>query len=350
LEGGRWYGTRSAIFGNNVPERVTICEVGCRDGLQNEKMLVPTDIKVELIQRLGMSGLRTIEATSFVSPRWVPQMSDNFEIMSQLDTSQARFPVLVPNKQGLLSALEAGTKAIAFFTAASETFCQKNMNCTYEDSLARFRECLRHIPDDVHVRGYVSCVLGCPYEHGVSYERVAEVCQDLVDLGCHEISLGDTIGIGTAGETALMLEEVLKKIPKEMLAVHFHDTYGQALSNILVSLQMGIGTVDSSVSGLGGCPYAPAASGNVATEDVVYMLHGMGIETGIDLDMLVQTGEWISSILGRPTGSKVSLARSPTHGRDYGSCVRNFFLKTPSKDGQSSTYSVRQIKDRLYEK
>ena len=228
------------VFGSKVPSKVTICEVGCRDGLQNEKTVVPTDVKVELIHRLRDSGLEVIEATSFVSPKWVPQMADSRDVLESLDQSEkrTRYPVLVPNQIGFKNAISSGAKAVAFFTAASETFCKKNMNCTYDESIARYEACLADIPEDVHVRGYISCVLGCPYEGHIEPKVVGKVAKQLMGMGCHEISLGDTIGVGTAGATVDMLEEVLQHVSPDKVAVHFHDTYGQALANILASLQV----------------------------------------------------------------------------------------------------------------
>ncbi|KAL6530571.1 hypothetical protein OROMI_028460 [Orobanche minor] len=294
----------------SIPKFVKIVEVGPRDGLQNEKEIVPTNVKVELIKMLVSSGLPVVEATSFVSPKWVPQLADAKDVMSAIQgIGHSRFPVLIPNVKGFEAAMTAGAKEVAVFAAASESFSQSNINCSIEDSLARYRDVAlaaknRAIP----VRGYISCVVGCPVEGTVPPSKVAYVAEQLYNMGCDEISLGDTIGIGTPGTVIPMLEAVLKVVPVEKLAVHFHDTYGQALSNILLSLQMGVGTVDSSISGLGGCPYAKGASGNVATEDVVYMLDGMGVETNVDLVKLVLAGDYISKHLGRPSGSKAAIA------------------------------------------
>ena len=317
---------------SGLPAAVKIVEVGPRDGLQNEPGVVPTDVKVRLISMLREAGLRVIEATSFVSPKWVPQMGDNAEVLRSVvaehalldeadndaggtaDCAAARwersYPVLTPNMKGYEAAVAAGAMEVAVFGAASEAFSRKNINCSIEESLARFAPvCEAASNDGVRVRGYVSCVLGCPYQGAVAPEDVAKVAQAMRDLGCYEISLGDTIGIGTPGSTAEMLRAVLDVVPVDALAVHFHDTYGQALANVLVALQHGIHVVDSSVAGLGGCPYARGASGNVSTDDLVYMLHGMGILTGVDLDKLSAAGDYISDVLHKQTGSKVALAR-----------------------------------------
>ena len=295
----------------NLPQRVRIVEVGPRDGLQNEKQIVSTDTKVELIARLGAAGLPAIEATSFVSPKWVPQMGDNAEVMARIARLPGvNYPVLTPNLKGFEAALAAGAKEVAVFGAASESFSQKNINCSIAESLDRFVPVVEAAKAaGVRVRGYVSCVLGCPYEGEVAPEAVASVAATLFDMGCYEVSLGDTIGTGTPGKTRRMLDAVARRVPIDKLAGHYHDTYGQALVNIYASLQAGVATFDASVAGLGGCPYAAGASGNVATEDVVYMLDGLGVETGIRLDALVETSAWICERLGRSNGSKVSLAR-----------------------------------------
>ena len=295
----------------NLPQRVRIVEVGPRDGLQNEKQIVSTDTKVELIARLGVAGLPAIEATSFVSPKWVPQMGDNAEVMARIARLPGvDYPVLTPNLKGFEAALAAGAKEVAVFGAASESFSQKNINCSIAESLDRFVPVVEAArAAGVRVRGYVSCVLGCPYEGEVAPEAVAGVAATLFDMGCYEVSLGDTIGTGTPGKTRRMLDAVARRVPIDRLAGHYHDTYGQALVNIYASLQAGVATFDASVAGLGGCPYAAGASGNVATEDVVYMLDGLGVETGIRLDALVETSAWICERLGRSNGSKVSLAR-----------------------------------------
>jgi len=293
-----------------LPNRVRIVEVGPRDGLQNEKTIVPTAAKIELIDRLSATGLQTIEATSFVSPKWVPQLADAAEVFTGITRKPGvHYPVLVPNEQGYERALSVGADEIAVFTAASEAFNQKNINASIDESIERFRPVLERAKNDgVRVRGYVSTVLGCPYQGAVPVADVVRVAKRLHDLGCYEISLGDTIGVGTPGKAREMLRTVAVEVPMAALAVHFHDTYGQALSNILACLEEGVGVVDSSVSGTGGCPYAKGASGNVASEDVVYMLHGLGIATGIDLDKLVDTGRWLAALLGRNSGSKVTQA------------------------------------------
>lgn len=283
------------------PQHVRIVEVGPRDGLQNEKTIIPTDVKVDFIDRLTNTGLQTVEATSFVSPDYVPQMGDHRQVMERISRKPGvSYPVLTPNMKGFMGALEAKAEEVAVFAAASEAFSKKNLNCDIAKSLERFKPvCEEAQKHGIRVRGYVSCVLGCPYEGYISPEKVLEVSQRLLDMGCYEVSLGDTIGIGTAGSTHVLLDHITKHIPKEQVAVHFHDTYGQALTNIFVALQHGISVVDSSVGGLGGCPFAKGATGNVATEDVVYMLHGLGISTGIDLEQLCQVGEFMSQYLGR---------------------------------------------------
>eukprot|EP00126_Sphaerothecum_destruens_P000243 Sdes_comp10288_c0_seq1m1919 len=301
------------------PNHVKIVEVGPRDGLQNEKKFIPTPVKIQLVQKLLQSGLRVIETTSFVSPKWVPQMADHVEMMrnvSSLQTETHRFPVLVPNLKGLETAIEMGCKEIAIFGAASETFSKTNINCSISESFEKFQKVVEiALRNQIRVRGYISCVIGCPYEGSISGSVVADCVQRLHDLGCYEISLGDTIGVGTPGLVQQLLETVFQKtsIPVSSLAVHFHDTYGQALANILASLQLGISVVDSSVAGLGGCPYAKGASGNVATEDVVYMLEGLGIEHGVNLIELVKVGNFISKHLDRKSQSKVALALSAKH-------------------------------------
>uniref|UniRef100_A0A8B9KKN9 hydroxymethylglutaryl-CoA lyase n=1 Tax=Astyanax mexicanus TaxID=7994 RepID=A0A8B9KKN9_ASTMX len=293
-----------------LPEKVKIVEVGPRDGLQNEKTLVPAEVKIRLIDMLSEAGLPVVEATSFVSPKWVPQMADQEEVMRGIHRKNGvNYPVLTPNLKGYRAAVNAGAKEVAIFGAASELFSKKNINCSVEESLQRFEEVMTAAKQDgIPVRGYVSCVLGCPYEGKVSAAKVAEVAKRLYSMGCYEISLGDTIGVGTPGGMIEMLEAVKKEVPVQALAVHCHDTYGQALANILVALQNGVSVVDSSVSGLGGCPYAQGASGNVATEDVVYMLHGLGIHTGVDLHKLMDAGSYICRSLNRRTSSKVAQA------------------------------------------
>ena len=293
-----------------LPECVTIVEVGARDGLQNEPDIVPTDVKVALIDRLSAAGLPVIEATSFVSARWVPQLSDASDVMGEIvKKEKVRYPVLTPNMKGFDAAMAAGAEEVAVFGAASESFSRKNINCSIDESLERFRPvCAAAAERGVRVRGYVSCVLGCPYEGDIAPAQVARVARDLVALGCAEISLGDTIGVGTPAKARAMVEAVAAEVPIERLAAHFHDTYGQALANLHAVLELGVATIDASVAGLGGCPYAPGAAGNVATEDVVYMLHGLGIGTGVDLAALVEAGWYICDALGRPPASKVSLA------------------------------------------
>lgn len=289
---------------------VRIVEVGPRDGLQNEKAQIATADKIALIDRLSATGLRSIEATSFVSPKWVPQLADAAEVFAGIHRKPGvHYPVLVPNEQGYERARAVGVEEIAVFTAASEAFNQKNINASIDESLARFAPVLaRAKADGVAVRGYVSTVLGCPYQGAVPVADVVRVAKALHAMGCYEISLGDTIGVGTPGKARAMLKAVAAEVPMAALAVHFHDTYGQALSNILACLEEGVAVVDSAVSGTGGCPYAKGASGNVASEDVVYMLHGLGIETGVDLNALAETGRWLAGLLGRETGSKVGKA------------------------------------------
>ncbi|SFK70722.1 hydroxymethylglutaryl-CoA lyase [Lysobacter sp. cf310] len=289
---------------------VRIVEVGPRDGLQNEKAQIATADKIALIDRLSATGLRSIEATSFVSPKWVPQLADAAEVFAGIHRKPGvHYPVLVPNEQGYERARAVGVEEIAVFTAASEAFNQKNINASIDESLARFAPVLaRAKADGVAVRGYVSTVLGCPYQGAVPVADVVRVAKALHAMGCYEVSLGDTIGVGTPGKARAMLKAVAAEVPMAALAVHFHDTYGQALSNILACLEEGVAVVDSAVSGTGGCPYAKGASGNVASEDVVYMLHGLGIETGVDLNALAETGRWLAGLLGRETGSKVGKA------------------------------------------
>lgn len=293
-----------------MTDHVRIVEVGPRDGLQNEKTLVTTADKVELIDRLSRTGLQTIEATSFVSPKWVPQLADATEVFSSIRQAPGiAYPVLVPNEKGYERAREAGVREVAVFTAASEAFNRKNINAGIDESIERFLPVLEQArADGVKVRGYVSTVLGCPYQGEVPLADVVRVAHRLHALGCYEISLGDTIGVGTPHKARDMLKAVAADIPMSALAVHFHDTYGQALANILACLEEGVRVVDASVSGAGGCPYARGASGNVASEDVVYMLHGLGMETGVDLALLGETGRWLAGLLGRETGSRVGKA------------------------------------------
>uniref|UniRef100_J3N5W3 hydroxymethylglutaryl-CoA lyase n=1 Tax=Oryza brachyantha TaxID=4533 RepID=J3N5W3_ORYBR len=294
----------------DLPRVVKIVEVGPRDGLQNEKNTVPTSVKIELIHKLVASGLSVVEATSFVSPKWVPQLADAKDVVEGIrHVPDVRFPVLTPNLRGFEAAVAAGAKEVAVFASASESFSKSNLNCTIKESLVRYRDVITSAKKHgIRLRGYVSCVVGCPVEGAIHPSKVAYVAKELYDMGCSEISLGDTIGVGTPGSVLAMLEAVMSFVSVDKLAVHFHDTYGQALANIMVSLQMGINIVDSSVSGLGGCPYANGATGNVATEDVVYMLHGLGIETNVDLNKLMDAGDYISKHLGRPSGSKTTTA------------------------------------------
>jgi hydroxymethylglutaryl-CoA lyase len=289
---------------------VRIVEVGPRDGLQNEKALVSTADKVELIDRLSATGLLSIEATSFVSPQWVPQLADAADVFTAIRRRPGvAYPVLVPNEKGYDRARAVGVEEVAVFTAASEAFNRTNINASIDESIERFRPVLeRAAADGVKVRGYVSTVLGCPYQGDVPVTDVVRVARQLHALGCYEISLGDTIGVGTPRKAAGMLKAVAAELPMSALAVHFHDTYGQALANILACLDEGVRVVDAAVSGAGGCPYAKGASGNVASEDVVYLLHGQGLRTGVDLDALADTGRWLAARLGRETGSRVGKA------------------------------------------
>jgi hydroxymethylglutaryl-CoA lyase len=291
-----------------MSEFVKVVEVGPRDGLQNEKQLVPAATKIELIQRLASAGLPVVEATSFVSPKWVPQMADADEVLAGVQRKRGvSYPVLVPNVQGLERALTAGVEEIAVFTAASSAFTQKNINATVEESLARLAPVIEQaLAKKLKVRAYVSTVLGCPYQGEVPVSEVVRVTQVLVEQGCYEISLGDTIGVGTPRKARAMLRACAEAVGMDKLAVHFHDTRGQALANILACLEEGVRVADASVSGLGGCPYANGASGNVATEDLIYMLHGMGVDTGVDLDALADTSRWISHALGREPASKLA--------------------------------------------
>jgi hydroxymethylglutaryl-CoA lyase len=294
----------------SLPRKVRIVEVAPRDGLQNEPKNVSAAVKIELIHRLADAGLPAVEATAFVSPKWVPQMADNAQVMAGLrKKAGVAYPVLVPNLQGFEAALAAGAQEVAVFGAASETFSRKNINCGIAESLERFRPVVAAAKAaGVRVRGYISCVAGCPYEGEVAPRAVANVADELYRMGCYEVSLGDTIGTGTPRQIAAMLQAVARKVPVRRLAGHYHDTYGQALANIYASLELGVATFDASVSGLGGCPYAKGATGNVATEDVVYLLDGLGIHTGIDLTKLFRAGEFICRELGREPSSKVARA------------------------------------------
>ncbi|UCZ84560.1 hydroxymethylglutaryl-CoA lyase [Pseudomonas sp. L5B5] len=296
----------------SLPSHVRLVEVGPRDGLQNEAQPISVDDKVRLVDALTEAGLGYIEVGSFVSPKWVPQMAGSAEVFARIQRKPGViYGALAPNLRGFEDALAAGVKEVAVFAAASEAFSQRNINCSISESLARFAPIMESARQHgISVRGYVSCVLGCPYEGEVAPEQVAAVARELYAMGCYEVSLGDTIGTGTAGATRRMFEVVGAQVPRDKLAGHFHDTYGQALANIYASLQEGIAVFDSSVAGLGGCPYAKGASGNVATEDVLYLLNGLGIHTGIDLERLVEAGNRISRVLGRPTGSRVAKARS----------------------------------------
>ena len=284
--------------------------MGPRDGLQNEPGTVPTAVKLELIDRLADAGLTAIESTAFVSPKWIPQMADHTEVLKGIRRRPGvTYPVLTPNLKGFEAALAAGAMEVAIFGAASESFSKKNINCSIAESLERFRPVAEAAAkNNVRVRGYVSCVVGCPYEGDIAPAKVAEVSKALFDMGCYEVSLGDTIGVGTPRKTQAMIEAVAKVVPVNKLAGHYHDTFGQSLANIYASLELGVATFDSSVAGLGGCPYAAGASGTVAPEDVLYMLQGLGIETGVDLDKVAATGEWICAILKREPGSKAGRA------------------------------------------
>ena len=293
-----------------LPRSVTVVDVGPRDGLQNEPNAVSAAVKIDLVDRLSAAGLPVIEAASFVSPKWVPKLADGAEVMSGITKKQnVRYPVLIPNMKGFEAALAAGADEVAVFGAPSESFTRKNINCSVAESLERFRPvCQAAASRGVAVRGYISCTLGCPYEGDMAPVAVAEVARELFAMGCFEISLGDTIGVGTPAKARAMFEAVAAVVPIERLAAHFHDTYGQSLANLMAVLEMGVSVVDSSVAGLGGCPFAPGATGNVATEDVVYLLDGLGIETGIDLEALVDAGWFICDALGREPASKVSRA------------------------------------------
>ena len=297
----------------NYPSSVNIVEVGPRDGLQNEKTTMDLQTKLTLVQQLADAGLVHIEAGSFVSPTWVPQMAGSDHLFEEINRSIApvfpdvQFSALTPNERGLDRAIECGVREVAVFAAASEQFSQKNINCSIAESLHRFVPVLKKAQQaNIRVRGYVSCVLGCPYQGPVSTHQVAEVTKALLDMGCYEVSLGDTIGVGTPASTEVLLDSLLTSVPVEQLALHMHDTYGQALANVLIGLQMGISVIDSAVSGLGGCPYAKGASGNLATEDLVYMLNGLGINHGIDMNKLLLAGRTISMKIDRPVGSKVA--------------------------------------------
>ena len=295
-----------------IPTSVKIVEVGPRDGLQNEAQSVPPDVKIRLIEKLVDAGLPVVESGAFVSPKWVPQMAASGEVFKAVQKrAGVSYPMLVPNMKGLEAALDAGVEEIAIFAAATDSFSQNNINCSIDESIERFRLVVeRAIKQNIRVRGYISCVLGCPYEGEVSMAVVAGIAKTMLDQGCYEISLGDTIGTGTPGKAQAMIEQVSQVVPIHQLAAHFHDTYGQGLANLYAVLQNGISVIDSSVSGLGGCPYAKGASGNVATEDVVYMLQGMNINTGVDMNKLLDAGIYISQYIGREPASKAALALS----------------------------------------
>ena len=294
----------------SLPRKVRIVDVAPRDGLQNEPGSVPASVKIELIERLQDAGLPAVEATAFVSPKWVPQMADHTEVMAGIRKRRGvAYPVLVPNMKGFEAARAAGVEEIAVFGAATETFSRKNINCSIDESLERFAPVVEAAKAQrMRVRGYISCAAGCPYEGEVKPAAVADLAGKLYRMGCYEVSLGDTIGVGTPKKIRAVIEAVGKKVPIGKIAGHYHDTYGQALANIYASLELGVKTFDSSVAGLGGCPYAKGATGNVATEDVVYMLDGLGIETGIDLEKLFRAGEFICKALGREPASRVARA------------------------------------------
>ncbi len=304
-----------------MPERVRVVEVGPRDGLQNESTQVPVAVKVELIERLAKAGLPAVEAGAFVSPKWVPQMADSAEVFRTLQKRLGvTYPALIPNLRGLEAAIAAGVNEIAVFVSASEGFSLKNIACSRAESLVRLRDVFDlAITRGIWVRGYVSCIAGCPYDGDVPPAEVAAMARELLVMGCYEISLGDTIGVGTAGQIRNLISRVATTIPRERIAMHFHDTYGQGIANVLASLEEGIAVFDSSVAGLGGCPYAPGASGNIATEDLLYLLHGLEISTGVDLEAIAETGDWISRLLGRRNESRAGravLARRHSGGQD----------------------------------
>ncbi len=294
----------------SLPKQVTLVEVSPRDGLQNESVFIPTDVKIQFIEQLAQSGLKHIELTSLVSPQWIPQLADQVEVIQKTKTfPDVDYSVLVPNEHGYAQAQKLKVKHIAVFTAASDTFCQKNINRTLAQSLIDYEKIVKDAKaKKILVRGYISCVLGCPYEGKIAPEAVLDVAQQLLAMGCDELSIGDTIGVGTVHGVRILCELLLKHIPIDKLAVHFHDTYGQALANIYAALQLGIHIVDASVAGLGGCPYAKGASGNVATEDVLYMLNGLGIETGVSMEKLLAADRFICQHLNRPSRSKVANA------------------------------------------
>jgi hydroxymethylglutaryl-CoA lyase len=299
-----------SVANMNLPRRVKLVEVGPRDGLQNEATPVAAAVKIELIHRLQDAGLSVIEATAFVSPKWVPQMADNAEVMAGIRRKPGvSYPVLVPNKKGLDAAIAAGANEVVVFAAATESFSRRNTNCSIAEGLARFSDvCRDALAAGLKVRGDISVCLGCPYEGEVKPEAVVRVARELDQMGCYEITIADTIGVGTAGQTRVAFEAVMKHIPVERLAGHFHDTYGQALANLYAALECGAATFDSSVAGLGGCPYAKGATGNVATEDVLYLLNGLGVTTGVEMEKLIGAGDYICRVLGRPTHSRAARA------------------------------------------
>lgn len=295
---------------NNLPKKVRIVEVGPRDGLQNEKQPIATSAKIQLIENLVDAGLTYIEAGSFVNPKWLPQMADSGEVFAGITRKAGvTYAALTPNLHGYERAIAAGANEVAIFAAASEAFSQKNINCSISESIKRFESLIESAKQQqIPVRGYISCVLGCPYSGAVAAGTVADIANELFAMGCYEISLGDTIGVGTAGKTKHLIETVARKIPIGKIAAHMHDTYGQALANIYAALETGVSVIDSSVAGLGGCPYAAGATGNIATEDLVYLLNGLGIEHGVNLEKLIAAGNHISHLLGKPTNSKVAKA------------------------------------------
>ncbi|MEM8589679.1 MAG: hydroxymethylglutaryl-CoA lyase [Pseudomonadota bacterium] len=293
-----------------MSDRITIVEVGPRDGLQNEPTALPLATKVALVDRLTEAGLAAIEAGAFVSPKWVPQMANSAAVFTAINKRPGvRYPMLVPNARGMADAMAAGVQEVAIFGAASETFSQRNINCSIAESLSRFAEVAAMAAEaDIRLRGYISCVLGCPYEGAIDPGKVGWVAGELAALGCREISLGDTIGVGTPGKAASLIRHVAGAVPTDRLAAHFHDTYGQALANLYAALEEGVRIVDSAIAGLGGCPYAKGASGNVATEDVVYMAQGLGLETGVDMDRLLDATRLVADAIGRPPVSKAAQA------------------------------------------
>lgn len=301
------------------PALVRIVEVGPRDGLQNEPAIVPLDVKVALVDRLAAAGLPAVEAGAFVSPKWVPRMADSAEVFARIARHpRTAYPALVPNMKGLDAAIAAGVGEIAVFVSASEGFSLKNIACTRAESLDRLAPVAeKALAAGLRLRGYVSCIAGCPYDGAVAPADVTMMAKALIDLGCYEVSLGDTIGVGTAGQVRNLIDRVSAHLPRAAIAMHFHDTYGQGVANVLASLAEGIATFDSSVAGLGGCPYAPGASGNVATEDVLYLLDGLGIETGVDFDAVARTGAWISASLGRANASRAGRAHLAASGEGH---------------------------------